>query len=68
MRARARKSTGTVVIGTSGWQYRHWRETFYPPGVPVARQLEHYATIFSSVEVNNSFYRLPERATFAAWR
>jgi uncharacterized protein YecE (DUF72 family) len=57
----------TVHVGTSGWQYRDWRGPVYPPGVPQARWLEHYAERFSTVESNNAFYRLPERRTFEAW-
>ncbi len=56
-----------VLIGTSGWQYRHWRETFYPRGVTQGAWLEFYAQRFQTVESNNAFYRLPEAATFAAW-
>jgi uncharacterized protein YecE (DUF72 family) len=56
-----------VLIGTSGWQYRHWRETFYPRGVQQADWLGHYAARFATVEVNNAFYRLPEAGTFARW-
>jgi uncharacterized protein YecE (DUF72 family) len=54
-------------IGTSGWQYRDWRERFYPKSLPVSRWLEHYAARFSTVEVNNSFYRLPGRDRVRAW-
>jgi uncharacterized protein YecE (DUF72 family) len=54
-------------VGTSGWQYRDWRERFYPKGLPTARWLEHYSARFSTVEVNNSFYRLPERERVATW-
>jgi uncharacterized protein YecE (DUF72 family) len=57
-----------IVVGTSGWQYRDWRGRFYPKGLAQARWLEHYAAGFATVEVNNAFYRLPERDTFAAWR
>lgn len=57
----------TVRIGTSGWQYRDWRETLYA-GVPQRQWLERYAEAFATVEVNNAFYRLPDRATFAGWR
>jgi uncharacterized protein YecE (DUF72 family) len=57
----------TVWIGTSGWQYRHWRQRFYPVGLPQERWLEHYAARFATVESNNAFYRLPEATTFAAW-
>ncbi|WP_046565098.1 DUF72 domain-containing protein [Micromonospora sp. HK10] len=56
------------LIGTSGWQYRDWRERFYPPKLPQRCWLEHFAAGFATVEVNNAFYRLPERDTFVAWR
>jgi uncharacterized protein YecE (DUF72 family) len=58
----------TIVVGTSGWQYRDWRGRFYPPKLPQRLWLEHYAAAFATVEVNNAFYRLPERDTFARWR
>lgn len=56
-----------VWIGTSGWQYRDWRGTFYPPDLAVRSWLEAYAARFATVESNNAFYRLPERRTFADW-
>ncbi len=56
-----------IRIGCSGWQYRHWRGRFYPRNLPVDRWLEHYAESFDTVELNNSFYRLPEADAFAAW-
>jgi uncharacterized protein YecE (DUF72 family) len=56
-----------VHVGTSGWQYRHWRERFYPSGVPQKAWLEFYADRFATVESNNAFYRLPEPKTFADW-
>ena len=55
-------------IGTSGWQYRDWRGRFYPDDLPQHRWLSHYAAAFRTVELNNSFYRLPDGDTFAAWR
>jgi uncharacterized protein YecE (DUF72 family) len=58
----------TVYVGTSGWQYRHWRTTFYPPGVPQRSWLEYFAERFQVVELNNSFYRLPSPEQFAQWR
>jgi len=58
----------TVLVGTSGWQYRDWRGTFYPPDVPQRRWLEYYAGRFGTVENNGTFYRLPPRETFAGWR
>ncbi len=57
----------TVYIGLSGWQYRHWKETFYPKGVPQRAWLEFYCERYQTVEVNNSFYHLPKKETFAAW-
>jgi uncharacterized protein YecE (DUF72 family) len=56
-----------IRIGCSGWQYRHWRGVFYPAGLPQSRWLDHYAQHFDTVEINNTFYRLPDAATFAAW-
>jgi uncharacterized protein YecE (DUF72 family) len=55
-------------IGCSGWQYKHWRGEFYPADLPQTRWLEHYATRFDTVELNNSFYRLPSAAAFRSWR
>ena len=59
--------TPAVRVGCSGWQYRHWRGDSYPAALPASRWLEHYAQRFDTVEINNSFYRLPEASTFAAW-
>ncbi len=56
-----------VLVGTSGWQYRHWRGVFYPPQVPQKRWLEYYAERFATVENNGTFYRLPGRDTFGEW-
>ena len=55
-------------IGCSGWNYKSWRATFYPVRLPAARWLDYYARHFDTVEVNNTFYRLPERPALAAWR
>jgi uncharacterized protein YecE (DUF72 family) len=62
------RGRGAVRIGCSGWQYRHWKGSFYPADLPQSRWFEHYASVFDTVEVNNTFYRLPEIATFEAWR
>lgn len=56
-----------IRIGCSGWEYKHWRGDFYPAEIPKAKWFEHYAARFDTVEINNSFYRLPETATFARW-
>jgi uncharacterized protein YecE (DUF72 family) len=57
-----------LLVGTSGWQYRDWRGVLYPERLPPRAWLSHYAASFGTVEVNNAFYRLPERAVFARWR
>ena len=59
--------SGRAWIGCSGWQYRHWRGDFYRADLPQSRWFEHYASVFDTVEINNSFYRLPEASTFASW-
>ncbi len=48
--------------------YRHWREVFYPAKLPQSKWLEFYTRHFSTVELNNSFYRLPTEKAFASWR
>ena len=58
---------GEVRIGTSGWVYPHWRSAFYPTRIPQKGWLEWYATRFSTVEVNATFYRLPAASTFLGW-
>ncbi len=55
-------------IGTSGWHYDHWRSGFYPEKLVKAQWLGFYAGYFDTVELNNSFYRLPSEAAFINWR
>ncbi len=55
-------------VGTSGWHYKHWLGNFYPARLPSSKMLAHYIETFQTVEVNNSFYRLPAESTFQAWR
>ena len=55
-------------VGTSGWQYDDWRGRFYPEDVPRRAWLRWYAGRFDTVEVNNTFYRLPAARTFDAWQ
>ncbi|MGE5243794.1 MAG: DUF72 domain-containing protein [Betaproteobacteria bacterium] len=68
MPSHQRLRSPSIRIGCSGWQYQHWRGDFFPADLPAVRWLEYYATRFDTVEVNNTFYRLPEAPTFAAWR
>jgi uncharacterized protein YecE (DUF72 family) len=57
-----------VHVGCSGWHYQHWRGLIYPKRAPPSTWLPLYAKQFQTVELNNSFYRLPSAATFAGWR
>jgi uncharacterized protein YecE (DUF72 family) len=57
-----------VRIGCSGWIYKHWRGLFYPEKLAVKRWFAYYAEEFDTVEINNSFYRLPPPQTFETWR
>jgi uncharacterized protein YecE (DUF72 family) len=56
-----------VHIGCSGWNYRDWRGVVYPEGLPARRWLETYAELFDTVEVNNTFYRLPSQSAVEGW-
>ena len=58
----------TVWVGTSGWQYASWKRRFYPEKLPQRRWLEYFSQQFPTVEVNNSFYRLPKETAFERWR
>lgn len=57
-----------IRIGCSGWHYKHWVGKFYPERMPASKMLEFYLQHFETVELNNSFYKLPEANTFACWR
>jgi uncharacterized protein YecE (DUF72 family) len=58
---------GRAYVGCSGWMYRDWRGVVYPRELPVKRWFEHYATRFDTVEINNTFYRLPPPSTVEGW-
>lgn len=58
---------GRIHIGTSGWHYKHWRGTFYPAELPVKQHFAYYAQHFDTVEINNSFYKLPPPSVFEDW-
>jgi hypothetical protein len=57
-----------IRIGTSGYHYKHWRGPFYPRKISPDEMLEFYARHFDTVELNNSFYRIPTEAAFDNWR
>ncbi len=58
----------SIHVGTSGWHYPHWRGVFYPRELASSQWLSYYARHFRCVEINNSFYRLPDAEVFARWR
>jgi uncharacterized protein YecE (DUF72 family) len=60
-------STGTLRVGASGFSFASWRPGFYPAGMKPADFLAYYARRLQTVEINNSFYKLPTEATFAKW-
>ena len=59
---------GSCHVGTSGWHYKHWIGTFYPPKTPASKMLAYYYERFDSVELNNTFYRLPTQKGLENWR
>jgi uncharacterized protein YecE (DUF72 family) len=64
----ARAAAAVAHIGCSGWHYKSWKGLIYPAELPTTEWLRAYTKRFSTVELNNSFYRLPSEETFAGWR
>jgi uncharacterized protein YecE (DUF72 family) len=58
----------SILIGPSGWHYRHWVGAYYPPKTPAEEFLARYRLDFPTVEINNTFYRLPSPEVLAGWR
>jgi uncharacterized protein YecE (DUF72 family) len=56
-----------LVVGTSGYSYKEWKGTFYPADLPATKMLAYYAEQFDSVEINATFYRMPEAKMLAKW-
>jgi uncharacterized protein YecE (DUF72 family) len=61
------RSVVALWVGTSGYNYPEWRGSFYPEKFPTAKMLPYYAERFSTVEINYSFYRMPNARTIAGW-
>lgn len=59
--------TQQIHLGTSGWQYGDWKGVFYPDGLPTKDWLHYYATLFNTVEINSTFYRMPRSTTTENW-
>ncbi len=60
-------SDGRIRVGVGGWDYDPWRESFYPPGLARAKQLEHLASRLTAVEINATYYKLQKPELFALW-
>ena len=60
-------ASGTIRVGIGGWDYDPWRESFYPPGLPKARQLEYAASKLSAIEINATYYKLQKPELFERW-
>lgn len=57
-----------IRVGTSGWNYKHWSGCFYPDRLPSSAWFAHYASVFDTVEINNTFYHQPAAAVFDQWQ
>jgi len=58
---------GRARVGCSGWSYRDWRGVVYPADLPYKRWFEYYTSLFDTVELNNTFYRLPTQRAMEGW-
>lgn len=58
----------SIHIGTSGWHYEHWEGPFYPDHISSGEYLEYYSKFFHTVEINSSFYKMPDKETIREWR
>lgn len=62
------KKSGRIFVGTSGWNYNHWRGVFYPENLTAKEWFNYYRKKFDTVEINNTFYNLPASSVFKNWR
>jgi uncharacterized protein YecE (DUF72 family) len=56
-----------LYVGTSGFSYKQWKGPFYPEDLPAKEMLRYYAERLSSVEINNTFYRMPRASVLESW-
>jgi uncharacterized protein YecE (DUF72 family) len=56
-----------LYVGTSGYQYKEWKGSFYPDNLPTDAMLQHYASVFRTCEINNTFYRTPKESVVVGW-
>ena len=60
--------TGSIRVGVGGWTYAPWRNNFFPKGLPQHQELAHAARQLTAIEINGTYYRTQQRASFAKWR
>ncbi|SRR6266498_5065865 len=58
----------TLYVGTSGYSYKEWKGSFYPEDLPAKQMLSYYAVRLPAVEINNTFYRLPQQSVLENWK
>ena len=57
-----------IYVGTSGYSYKEWKGSFYPEKIPAKDMLSYYASRLQAVELNNTFYRLPQKSMIESWK
>ncbi len=57
-----------LLVGTSGYSYKEWKGSFYPEKIPAKEMLAYYSTQLSTVEINNTFYRVPQKSMLENWK
>ena len=60
-------AAGSIRVGVGGWDFDPWRQSYYPPGLPRAKQLEHMAARLTAIEINATYYKLQKPETFERW-
>ena len=58
----------SLYVGTSGYSYKEWKGSFYPEKIPAKDMLSYYASRLQAVELNNTFYRLPQKSMIESWK
>ncbi len=61
-------AAANIRVGVGGWTYEPWRNSFYPPGLPAARELEYASRKLTAIEINGTYYRTQKASTFSRWR
>ena len=58
----------TLYVGTSGYSYKEWKGSFYPEKIPAKEMLRYYSERLSTVEINATFYRMPQPSMLENWK